>query len=77
VGASPWRFKSSHPHLVSQRLGGLLGLVAVVLSQVPASALPFSMRVRLDESRQTILFAGLAIGVACTLGVVLTALMDR
>jgi hypothetical protein len=35
------------------------------------------MRIRLDESRQAIMFAGLAIGVACALGVVLTALLGR
>jgi len=35
------------------------------------------MRIRLDESRQTIMVTGLAIGVACTLGVVLTALVGH
>lgn len=67
----------SSPALLIIVLGGLFGFVAVALSQVPASALPFSMRIRLDESRQTIMVTGLAIGVACTLGVVLTALVGH
>lgn len=41
----------------------LLGFVGVALSQVPASALPFSMRIRLDRSRDMIMLVGLAIGL--------------
>ena len=77
VAASVADKSGSSPALLIIVLGGLFGFVAVALSQVPASALPFSMRIRLDESRQTIMVAGLAIGVACTLGVVLTTLLGR
>jgi hypothetical protein len=52
--------------------GVLIAVVAVGVSFVPASAVSLSKRIRLEESRQTILFVGLAIGVPCALVGLLT-----
>ena len=63
------------PALLIIVFGVLLAFVGVAVSQVPASALPFSMRIRLEQSRETIIFVGLAIGVACALVGLLTVLL--
>jgi hypothetical protein len=55
--------------------GVLIAVVAVGFSSVPASAVPLSMRSRIEQNRQTILFVGLAIGVPCALVGLLTALV--
>jgi hypothetical protein len=57
--------------------GVLLAFVGVGVSQVPASALPLSMRIRLEQSRQSVLLVCIAIGVACTLAGLLSALTGR
>jgi hypothetical protein len=68
ASAAPATQKSgSSPALLIIVFGVLAALVGVGLSQVPASALPFSMGIRLERSRQTILLVGFAIGVACAL----------
>jgi hypothetical protein len=47
--------------------GVLAALLGVGFSQLPAAAVPYSMRIRLERSRQSTLLVGLAIGVACAL----------
>ena len=42
---------------------------------MPASAVPFTVGLRLERNRQAILYTGLAIGIACVLVGVLTALL--
>jgi hypothetical protein len=53
------------PALLIILFGVLAALVGVGFSLVPASALPFSMRIRLERSRQSIMLVGFAVGVAC------------
>jgi hypothetical protein len=65
----------SSPALLIIVFGVLLAFVGVAVSQVPASALPFSMRIRLEQSRQPIMFVGFAIGAACALVGLLTVLL--
>jgi hypothetical protein len=57
--------------------GVVLALLAVGVSFMPASAVPFTLGLRLERSRQTILLFGLAIGVACALVGLLTAVVGR
>jgi hypothetical protein len=57
--------------------GVVLALLAVGVSFVPASVVPFTLGVRLERSRQTILLVGLAIGVACALVGLLTAVAGQ
>ena len=57
--------------------GVVLALLAVGVSFVPASVVPFTLGLRLERSRQTILLFGLAIGVACALVGLLTAVVGR
>jgi hypothetical protein len=54
--------------------GVLLGLVGAGIAYAPRAALPRGVSFRLDPHRQTILVTGLAIGVACALVGLLTAL---
>lgn len=54
--------------------GVLLGLLGAGLAYAPRAALPSDVSFRLEPHRQTILVTGLAIGVACVLVGVLTAL---
>jgi F0F1-type ATP synthase membrane subunit c/vacuolar-type H+-ATPase subunit K len=65
------------PALLIAAFGLALALIAVGVSFMPASALPFTLGLRLERSRQTILLFGLAIGVACTLVGLLTAVAGR
>jgi hypothetical protein len=68
ASAAPVAQKSgSLPALLIIAFGVLIAAAAVGFSFVPASAVPLSERIRLEESRQTILFVGLAIGVPCAL----------
>lgn len=57
--------------------GVLLALLAVGVAFMPASAVPFALGLRLERGRQTILLFGLAIGVACALVGLLTAVAGR
>lgn len=53
--------------------GVVLALLAVGISFMPAAAMPSTLGLRLERSRQTILLSGLAVGVACALVGLLTA----
>jgi hypothetical protein len=64
----------SSPALLIIGFGVLLGLLGAGVAFAPASALPGGVAVRLEPRRQTILASGLAIGVACALVGLLTAL---
>ena len=76
ASAAPLAQKSgSSPALPIIAFGVLIALVAVAFSSVPASAVPLSMRNRIEQNRQTILFAGLSIAVPCALVGLLTALV--
>jgi hypothetical protein len=55
----------------------LLGLLGAVVAFSPRAALPRAMSVRLDPHRQTILITGLAVGLACALVGILTALAGQ
>jgi hypothetical protein len=55
--------------------GLLVALGSVGFSLAPASAVPLAMRIRLERSRQSIMLVGLAIGVACALVGLLTAVV--
>ena len=57
--------------------GVLLAALAAGIAFMPASAMPFTVGMRLERNRQTILYSGLAIGVACVLVGILTALTGR
>ncbi|MGB2875965.1 MAG: hypothetical protein WBB76_10905 [Gaiellaceae bacterium] len=63
---------SPAPLIIS--FGVALTLLALGLSFVPASRVPFAVGLRLERNRQTIVLVGLAIGVACALVGLLTAL---
>ena len=74
--AAPVASKSaSSPALLIIVFGVLLAFVGVALSRAPASAVPLSMRIRLERSRLSIMLVGLAIGVACALVGLLTVLV--
>jgi hypothetical protein len=68
---------SVSPALLIVVFGVALALLAVGVSFMPASAVPFALGMRLERSRQTILLFGLAIGVACALVGLLTAVAGR
>jgi hypothetical protein len=55
----------------------LLGLLGAGIAFAPRAALPRGMSFRFEPHRQTILVTGLAIGVACVLVGLLTALAGR
>lgn len=61
------------PALLIVVFGVALALLAVGVSFMPASAVPFALGLRLERSRQTILLLGLASGIACALVGLLTA----
>jgi len=65
------------PALLIVAFGVVLALLAVGVSFMPASAVPFALGLRLERGRQTILLFGLAIGVACALVGLLTAVAGR
>jgi hypothetical protein len=68
---------SSSPALLIIAFGLAAALAGAALAFVPASAVPFRLALRFEQNRLTILIAGLAIGVACTLVGFLTILADR
>jgi hypothetical protein len=61
------------PALLIAAFGVVLALLAVGISFMPAAAVPFRLGLQLERSRQTILLSGLAIGTACALVGLLTA----
>jgi hypothetical protein len=65
------------PALLIVAFGVALALLAVGISFMPASAVPAAvgLRIRLERNRQTIMVLGLAIGIACALVGILTALL--
>ena len=63
----------SSPALLIIAFGVLLGALSAGLAFMPASAVPFTVGLRLERNRQTILYSGLAIGIACVLVGLLTA----
>ena len=67
----------SSPALLIVGFGVLLAALAAGIAFVPAAAMPFTVGLRLERNRQTILYMGLAIGVACVLVGLLTALAGR
>ena len=67
----------SSPAYLIIAFGAVLAMLAVGLSFLPASAMPVLVGMRLERSRQTLLVVGLAIGVACLLVGLLTALMGQ
>jgi hypothetical protein len=67
----------SSPALLIVAFGAFLALLAVGVSFVPASVVPFRAALRLEHNRQTILVTGLAIGVACALVGLLTFVAGR
>ena len=69
VAAAPVETENgpSVPAILIAVFGILLSLVAVSVSAVPPTAVPYDLRLRLDESRQRIMLIGLAIGVPCAL----------
>ena len=64
----------SSPALLIIAFGALLGLLGAGVAYTPRAALPRGVSYRLEPHRQTILVTGLAIGVACALVGILTAL---
>jgi len=64
----------SSPALLIIGFGVLLGLLGTGIAYAPKAALPREVGFRLEPHRQTILVTGLAIGVACALVGLLTAL---
>ena len=66
---------SSSPAPLIVAFGLALALLAVGVSFMPASAVPFALGLRLERSRQTIILFGLAIGIACALVGLLTAVV--
>lgn len=64
----------SSPALLIIAFGVLLGLLGAGVAYTPGAALPRGVGFRLEPHRQTILVTGLAIGVACALVGILTAL---
>jgi len=67
----------SSPSLLIVAFGVLLGLLGAGIAFAPRAALPRGMSFRFEPHRQTILVTGLAIGVACVLVGLLTALAGR
>jgi hypothetical protein len=67
----------SSPALLIAGFGVLLAALAAGIAFMPASAMPFTLGLRLERNRQTILYTGLAIGVACVLVGLVTALAGR
>jgi hypothetical protein len=67
----------SSPALLIVGFGLLLAALAAGIAFMPASAVPFKVGMRLERNRQAILYSGLAIGVACVLVGILTALTGR
>jgi hypothetical protein len=65
------------PALLIVAFGAVLALLAVGISFMPAAAVPFRLGLQLERSRQTILLSGLAIGIACALVGLLTAVAGR
>jgi len=57
--------------------GVLLAALAAGIAFMPASAVPLRLDMRLERNRQTILYSGLAIGIACVLVGILTSLTGR
>jgi hypothetical protein len=57
--------------------GVLLAALAAGIAFMPASAVPLRLDMRLERNRQTILYSGVAIGIACVLVGILTALTGR
>ena len=77
VGGAPIVTSSgggSSPALLIIAFGVLLGLLGAGVAYTPRAALPRGVSFRLEPHRQTILVTGLAIGVACALVGILTAL---
>jgi len=68
---------SFSPALLIVAFGVALALLGVGISFMPASAVPVTLGHRLERSRQTIMVLGLAIGIACALVGILTALVGR
>jgi hypothetical protein len=67
----------SSPALLIVGFGVLLGLLGAGIAFAPRGALPREVGLRLEPHRQTVLVTGLAIGIACTLVGLLTALVGR
>jgi len=65
------------PALLIVAFGFALALLAIGVSFMPASAVPFALGLRLERSRQTIMCSGLAIGAACALVGLLTTVVGR
>jgi hypothetical protein len=68
---------SLSPALLIVAFGVALALLAVGVSFMPASAVPFALGLQLERNRQTILLSGLAIGVACVLVGLVTAVAGQ
>jgi hypothetical protein len=64
----------SSPALLIIGFGVLVGLLSMGIAYAPKTALPHEVSFRLEPHRQTILVTGFAIGVACALVGLLTAL---
>ena len=65
----------SSPALLIVAFGVLLAALSTGVAFMPASVVPFTVGLRLERNRQTILYSGLAIGVACVLVGILTAMV--
>ena len=63
----------SSPALLIMAFGALLAALSAGVAFLPAAAVPFTVGLRLERNRQTILYMGLAIGIACVLVGLLTA----
>jgi hypothetical protein len=69
--------EATSPALPILALGLGLALLAIGVSFLPARAVPAAVGFRLERSRQTIVISALAVGVACALVGLLTALSGR
>ena len=67
----------SSPTLLIVGFGVVLGLLGAGIAYAPRAALPRGTAFRLEPHRQTILVTGVAIGIACILVGILTALAGR
>jgi hypothetical protein len=77
LGGTPIETSSgggSSPAFLIVAFGVLLGLLGAGVAYAPRAALPSGLSFRLEPHRQTILVTSLAIGVACALVGILTAL---
>ncbi len=75
-GAAPTASSGgSSPALLIIAFGALVAALSAGVAFMPASAVPFTVGLRLERNRQAILYTGLAIGIACVLVGVLTALL--